>query len=34
MSKENISGKGETTRTKSRIVDYIFRASKENWFVI
>lgn len=30
MSEENIPGKGETTLTKPRTVDGIFRVSKEN----
>lgn len=34
MSEENIPGKGETTLTKPRTVDGIFRVSKENQFAI
>lgn len=30
MSEENIPGKGETTLTKFKTVDSMFRANKEN----
>lgn len=34
MNEENITGKGETTLTKFKTVDSMFRANKENQFVI